>query len=281
MPLFSNESKYQSSAGEIKLSQAIGKFHFKGKTKGISLKYVAEGHETYLINKETIEVQQGQFILLRQEEIYEAISPSNIPKVNGVCIDLSPTLLDFDWDEIYKNPLLFNIPFDCAQSTALGHGFRNFYFSKKTKAQLSEGQLILENFKNTLLSFSKEVSLLRFPLQSQAKKINTQRILMSKLIAGKDFIYKNFTKKITLDQLAKHTKLSKFQFSRLFKKCFEQSPFELQEQLRMQKARDLILNSQLSFTEIAYQLGYYDLATFSNQFKKNHGVAPSKIIRIE
>ena len=47
--------------------------------------------------------------------------------------------------------------------------------------------------------------------------------------------------------------------------------------LKMERARKLLLNNQLSITDIAFQLGYTDAANFSNAFKRTHGVAPSQI----
>jgi AraC-like DNA-binding protein len=44
---------------------------------------------------------------------------------------------------------------------------------------------------------------------------------------------------------------------------------------RTEKAKELIQNPQLSFTDIAFQLGYSSVHHFSNQFKSLTGLSPS------
>jgi AraC-like DNA-binding protein len=49
---------------------------------------------------------------------------------------------------------------------------------------------------------------------------------------------------------------------------------ELSLQIRDQRACKLISDGQMSISQIAYTLGYTDLANFSRSFKKAHGVSP-------
>ena len=49
---------------------------------------------------------------------------------------------------------------------------------------------------------------------------------------------------------------------------------------RIEKSQHLLVQSNLSLTEIAYQLGYSSVHHFSNQFKKTTGLSPSHFKRI-
>jgi len=113
-------------------------------------------------------------------------------------------------------------------------------------------------------------------LSIQTKKINTQRDILIKLFSSKNFIHQNFDQKIKLDELARYTGISKYHFLRLFKLCFQQSPQELQDKLRMKKAIELITSTTSPLSPIAYDLGYLDLANFSKKFKNQYGVSPSE-----
>ena len=66
-------------------------------------------------------------------------------------------------------------------------------------------------------------------------------------------------------------------FYAFFKANIGLSPLNYVTQIRMNRARELILAGNLSIKEIAYQLGYADPYTFSKVFKRVYHVAPSKL----
>lgn len=271
MNTFSNELKYSDKPGQIKFSRAAGTYHFKGRTKGIALKYVAQGHETYMINHQIVDVPQGHFILLQEGEIYEAITPKNAIHINGICIDLNPDHFPIHSNNS-KNNILFHTAFDCAHSTSFGNAFLNLQTEDGESA--IDGNKLLQSFSEKLIDFSNELYQLQELINVQ--KTNTQSVLIPKLISLRDFIYKNYNSKITLALLARQSNISQYHLLRLYKRCFDQSPQQLQQQLRMKKAKQLILKEKHSCSDIAFYLGYNDLAAFSKQFKHVFGVAPSK-----
>jgi AraC-like DNA-binding protein len=66
---------------------------------------------------------------------------------------------------------------------------------------------------------------------------------------------------------------------RLFRAQVGMSPKEYSCTLRIEKARSYINRSQqMSFSEIAYQLGFYDQAHFINQFKRVVGITPREYL---
>ena len=269
--MFLNTQKYRGKLGEIKFSQARSNSQFQGKTKGLALKYVSEGIETYQAKGNQIQLGKGQFLLLKENEKYDVFFENKKNPIQGICIDLKLDLND-DLVHLYQNELLFNTAFGCTNFSPLGNGFQNF--SLKINETIN-GLDVLNSIASNLISFSEEVVELENRLDVFAKKMETKRALVSKLIATKDFIHKNYNNKLTLNKLSFESGISKFHFSRLFKTCFEQSPAEMQINLRMQKAKLLILERSFQLTEIAFCLGYTDLASFSNQFKKHFGESPS------
>ncbi|NOY10392.1 MAG: helix-turn-helix transcriptional regulator, partial [Spirochaetes bacterium] len=46
--------------------------------------------------------------------------------------------------------------------------------------------------------------------------------------------------------------------------------------VRLQKAKELLLYSDMSITSIAYEVGYQDSNYFSSLFKKVEGITPSE-----
>lgn len=271
--MFSNKIKHQSQYGEIKQSYAYENFYFKGQTKGIALKYVKQGTESYLINDKVIHVKQGQFILVPEGQKFEAQANLKSQNIQGLCIDLNPTKLNTDLSQIYNNPLLFNLPFDCFNFSPIS---KQLHATHSEKCQNEDPQLILKALNEQLQIFSEETLALQDRLSIKTKKIDTQRSIIVKLISSKNFIHQHFNQNTSLDQLAKYSGISKYHFLRLFKLCFQQSPIELRDSLRMKKAIELINYSTTQFNTIACELGYTDLASFSNKFKSQFGLSPSQ-----
>lgn len=273
--MFLNTQKYGGEFGEIKFSKAKNKSQFRGKTKGLALKYVAEGVENYRSNGKNIRLIKGQFFLLKKDKKYEVFFENKRNLTQGICIDMN---LDLDKRlvDLNENEILFKTVFKCYHFSPLGNSLQKNF--KKINEKMN-GQEVLNSISSQLISFSDEVFEMQMRLEFFAKKTETKRMLVSKLMASKDFIYKNYNNKITLNHLSLESGISKFHFSKLFKNCFQKSPLELQEFLRMQEAKKIILTKEMKLTDVAFYLGYSDLAAFSNQFKKHFGAPPSSFFK--
>ena len=89
-----------------------------------------------------------------------------------------------------------------------------------------------------------------------------------------EFIRQNFDKKITIDDMAKVACISKYHFSRLFKESTGQSPYKYLSQYRIDKAKDLLISTNLSVNEIALRVGFDDMSSFFYLFKQHMHVSP-------
>ena len=63
-------------------------------------------------------------------------------------------------------------------------------------------------------------------------------------------------------------------FRKLFKEYTNVSPARFILELKLQKAKSLLLNSSLSVKEISYMVGYEDATYFTALFKKYTGFTP-------
>ena len=77
-----------------------------------------------------------------------------------------------------------------------------------------------------------------------------------------------------LDQIARQVHLAPKYFQRKFATAFQITPHEYLTRKRMNKARELLLNSLLSIKEIALQLGYNNQFYFSRAFRRHFGCNP-------
>ena len=91
----------------------------------------------------------------------------------------------------------------------------------------------------------------------------------------REFIRENVAGNIKLPELAEVARLSPFHLNRAFKAQVGLPPHEFQNQLRIEKARNLIANKK-SFAEIAFETGFSDQSHFNRFFKRYTGVTPKR-----
>ena len=90
---------------------------------------------------------------------------------------------------------------------------------------------------------------------------------------------RNYSKRITLDELALTAKMTSRNLLRHFKKATGSSPIDYLEGLRISAAKESLEKTALSITEIAAGSGFSDSNFFSRQFKKTVGVSPREFRR--
>ena len=97
----------------------------------------------------------------------------------------------------------------------------------------------------------------------------------SRLERAKRYITEHANEKITLDELAALTSLSRFQLVRQFKAHTGFTPFEYVNFRRVSHARILILQG-LSPLHAGIDAGFYDQSHLIKYFKKIFGITPTK-----
>ena len=83
-----------------------------------------------------------------------------------------------------------------------------------------------------------------------------------------DFIYENYNREITMEDLAKRCGISKEYFIRAFKEDTGMPPGRFVTNLRMNKAKELLLSGNHRVREVAALVGIRDEFYFSKLFKK-------------
>lgn len=91
----------------------------------------------------------------------------------------------------------------------------------------------------------------------------------------KELMRARLAEDITLDELAAEAHLSPFHFARMFKQSVGVSPRVYLTQLRMEKACELLARTDLSITEIAFEVGYSSNPVLARVFIKHQHMSPS------
>jgi AraC-like DNA-binding protein len=92
---------------------------------------------------------------------------------------------------------------------------------------------------------------------------------------AKDYILEHQTDDLSLGQVAKAVNTSTFYFCKLFRKCAGINYTDYVARVRIEKAKNLLLNPNLRISEIAFEVGFQSLTHFNRVFKRIVGLAPT------
>ncbi len=109
----------------------------------------------------------------------------------------------------------------------------------------------------------------------------SQPLLLQTRAKGKfgdiaSWIRGNLDEDLTVEALAEHAHLSPRQFNRKFKAFFGVAPAEFVQELRLDEARWLLVNSDSPMDDLAADVGYRSDDTFRRAFERQFGVAPGE-----
>ena len=90
------------------------------------------------------------------------------------------------------------------------------------------------------------------------------------------YIRENYMNEISMQDAARQFNYSDAYFCKLFKQCFDQNFTAYLTQFRVNEARRLLQDKNISVREVSMMVGYYDMNYFSLAFKKHIGKAPTK-----
>jgi AraC family transcriptional regulator len=89
-----------------------------------------------------------------------------------------------------------------------------------------------------------------------------------------ELMHENYNRDLDLEEIAGAAYLSSFYFQRLFKRLMGVSPHEYLANIRMERARALLLSSNQSVTAVARAVGFRSQSHFARIFRAANGVSP-------
>jgi AraC-like DNA-binding protein len=89
------------------------------------------------------------------------------------------------------------------------------------------------------------------------------------------YLQKNYSKKITIEEMAALINMSESGFCHFFKKRTQKSFVEYLNDLRIGEASRMLLETTNTISEISFNCGFNNISNFNRIFKKKKGVIPS------
>lgn len=121
-------------------------------------------------------------------------------------------------------------------------------------------------------------------LKSKVHSSPDKEIVLVKLIprtsntkSFESLVLRNYSSAKTVDDLAKMCRYDCLRtFTRHFKKCFEQTPYQWLLDRKMEEIYSLVLKSDITITEIARIFDFKSVSHLVHAFSKRFGISPYK-----
>lgn len=239
--------------------------HYRERMDGIDqniLIYCLEGQGTVKIKREEYQLNPGDFVLIPAATAHQYAAGETNP-----------------WT-------IYWVHFKGQMATHIINSFREKNGSFKGTANFQDSRILLfeDIYSNLEMGYSTDnlcyVNLcLQFFLTSFIFDANynmaDKKRSNDTINCSINFMQKNIDKMLTLNSLAESVHLSASHFSFLFRKKTGFSPIEHFNHLKVQKACQYLLFTDLRIKEIADKLGIEDQYYFSRMFTKIMGMSPS------
>jgi AraC-like DNA-binding protein len=241
------------------------KFHYRERPRGADqhiLIYCVEGKGWVDIQKKKYEISAGNFFIV----------PAQIAHTYGASETDPWTIywVHFTGGMSHEIISLF-------QKQLGGHKGFVHYTDERTRlfnkiyTQLEMGYSSA-NLQFANMSFWYFLTTFLFEEKHQDTEARTKDNLINQSI---DFMTKNADQLITVEEISRSVNLSVSHFTALFKKKTGYSPIEYYNHLKIQKACQYLLFTDLRVKEISYKLGINDPYYFSRLFSKVMGMSPN------
>jgi AraC-like DNA-binding protein/ligand-binding sensor protein len=143
---------------------------------------------------------------------------------------------------------------------------REAYFSSRVLSRKQH-----ESVLKLLTIFAQHLSMLSNQLVVQQSNAEPPVITRAK-----QYIQEHQADDLSLGEVAKAVNTSTFYFCKIFKKTTGLNFTDYVSRVRIEKARNLLLNPNLRISEIAYEVGFQSLTHFNRVFKKISGASPTE-----
>ncbi len=94
------------------------------------------------------------------------------------------------------------------------------------------------------------------------------------ILHAQGFIEENFSDKLTVELLADKFNITRRTFERRFKKATQNTVAEYIQRVKIEAAKKLLESGRKTVADIMYEVGYVDIQTFRDVFKRITGMTP-------
>ncbi|WP_077418585.1 helix-turn-helix domain-containing protein [Chryseobacterium sp. JV274] len=237
--------------------------------------YVIKGAFQYKTDEQEFDVPTSYSLFLNCISSGKHIQNSNLEShCQVVIVTFYPDILKKIYDR--ELPSLLQRPANTVSNQSSEKINNDFLIQKYVEGLLfyfENPSLINEDI---LILKLKEIML----LLAQSQNASAIQLILSQLFSPTTYSFKqiieaNLFTQLTIEQLAEQSNLSISSFKREFAKLYDDTPANYIRNKKLEKAAELLLISDERITDIAFDCGFNDLATFTKNFSDKYHISPS------
>lgn len=180
------------------------------------------------------------------------------------------------WENTSANFIKIKLIFFCCDISTINPAQKFLSFIKNLEldgfASLFDLDMHMTEYYNVAISFLRNRVINHIP-PNKTKKTN--KSIDSRLIKVYRFIRNHYREPLTLQDLSETIQCNPLYLCNTFSKVFGISPIYLINQLRFKEAKQLLIETDLSLSDISKSIGYNSLSQFSSIFKRYSHTSPS------
>jgi AraC-like DNA-binding protein/quercetin dioxygenase-like cupin family protein len=92
----------------------------------------------------------------------------------------------------------------------------------------------------------------------------------------KEYIHRNYFENITAESLSTMFGISTRYMNDIFKRKFNDTPLQYLQKIRIEQAKELLVETDQDIVSICFEVGYETLSTFYRTFRNLVGISPNK-----
>lgn len=255
-----------------------------------SIRFVFSGNEKYHIGKRQLSIHSDSFLILNKGTQYSSVADSAIPVQSfGISFD-DKFLQDFKNTWQLKDDTLINIskyPYAGRYENEFDETIYPFkgdllfnvtHLKYHLDRGLQDELLINEYLHHCLINY---FQIFNEEIFQKAQRLNflnrsTKIEILRRLNLAKEYLYTNYNNNIRLEELAEYACLSVTHLLRTFKQAFHATPHQFLVQIRLQRAVDLLKNTDYPVNEIVNMIGFDCPSSFIRLFRDRFKTTPLK-----
>ena len=243
----------------------------------LGLGVVAQGHKQALVGKEVVNYGPGQSMLASIDlPVISHVTRASIEEpMLGLMLtldsrDIVKTTAEMQLPAPPRTPAFTPITIETLDDALIGVLIRLI----ELLDQPALAPQLAPLFQQEII-----VRLLAGPHSPQLQHLAANGSPSQQIARAVTWLKQNFSKGLQVDDLAAHAHMSPSTFRQHFRNITGTSPLQYQKQLRLQEARQLMLNLGIDAGSAAIQVGYESASQFSREYSRLFGAPPQQDVR--
>ena len=230
--------------------------------------YIRQGEKIFYTKGRSLNITEGDVVFVNRRVPHKTKTPA------GYC----GTLLQFNEGYSFESGCLTGLlPADKAvvvlkKGTEANLQIRSLFekISDEYRKEEKGYELYIKSYVSLL-----SACLYRFGI-TENKRDSNELKAVERVLPALRYISENYSKQITLEEVSCILSVDKAHFCRLFKKAMNVSFTDYLNFVRLNHAEELLRKTDMSVSEIAYEVGILSSSYFAEIFKKFNSITPTQ-----